>query len=70
MGSEGKHILHRPGVGRKHGFWHSLGEVFAEEFVIPIQQVLGPKLLLPMGCVKLGKKNCVHLPFVGEKTAN
>ena len=28
---------------------------------------LGPKLLLPMGCVKLGEKNCVHLPSVGEK---
>ena len=29
--------------------------------------VLGPKLLLPMGCVKLGEKNCVHLPSVGEQ---
>ena len=33
-------------------------------------QVLGPKLLLAMGCVKLGEKNCVHLPSVGEQTAN
>ena len=32
--------------------------------------VLGPKLLLPMGCVQLGEKNCVHLPSVGEQTAN
>ena len=24
--------------------------------------VLAPKLLLPMGCVKLGEKNCVYLP--------
>ena len=32
--------------------------------------LLGPKLLLPMGCVKLGEKNCVHLPSVGEQTAN
>ena len=32
--------------------------------------LLGPKLLLAMGCVKLGDKNCVHLPSVGEQTAN
>ena len=32
--------------------------------------VLGPKLLLAMGCVKLGEKICVHLPSVGEQTAN
>ena len=32
--------------------------------------ILGPKLLLPMGCVKLGEKNCVNLPSVGEQTAN
>ena len=32
--------------------------------------VLGPKLFLAMGCVKLGEKNCVHLPSVGEQTAN
>ena len=38
-----------------------------EESVVVI---LGPKLLLPMGCVKLGKKNCVDLPSVGEQTAN
>ena len=31
--------------------------------------VLGPKLLLAMGCVKLSEKNCVHLPSVGEQTA-
>ena len=30
--------------------------------------ILGPKLLLPMGCVKLGEKNCIHLPSVGEQT--
>ena len=35
-----------------------------------MMHVLGPKLLLPMGCVKLGEENCVHLPFVGEQTAN
>ena len=32
--------------------------------------ILGPKLLLAMGCVKLGEKNCVYLPSVGEQTAN
>ena len=32
--------------------------------------ILGPKLLLSMGCVKLGEKNCVYLPSVGEQTAN
>ena len=32
-------------------------------------RVLGPKLLLVMGCVKLGEKNCVRLPSVGEQTA-
>ena len=32
--------------------------------------VLGPKLLLVMGCVKLGEKNCVQLPSVGEQNAN
>ena len=32
--------------------------------------VLGPKLLIPMGCVKLGETNCIHLPSVGEQTAN
>ena len=31
-------------------------------------KVLGPKLLLPMGCVKLGERNYVHLPSVGEQT--
>ena len=33
-------------------------------------KVLGPKLLLFMGCVKLGERNCVHLPLVGEQNAN
>ena len=32
--------------------------------------LLGPKLLLVMGCVKLGEKNFVQLPFVGEQNAN
>ena len=32
--------------------------------------VLGPKLLVAMGCVKLGEQICVHLPSVGEQTAN
>ena len=32
--------------------------------------VLGPKLLLVMGSVKLGEKNCVQLPSVGEQNAN
>ena len=35
-----------------------------------VTNILGQKLLLPMGCVKLGEKNCVHLPSVGEQTAN
>ena len=34
------------------------------------KNVLGPKLLLVMGCVKLGEKNCVQLPSVGEQNAN
>ena len=34
------------------------------------EALLGPKLLLAMGCVKLSEKNCVHLPSVGEQTAN
>ena len=29
------------------------------------EHVLGPKLLLVMGCVKLGEKNCIQLPSVG-----
>ena len=33
-------------------------------------RLLGPKLLLPMGCLQLGDKICVHLPSVGEQTAN
>ena len=32
--------------------------------------LLGPKLLLAMGCVKLSEKICIHLPSVGEQTAN
>ena len=28
--------------------------------------VLSPKLFLAMGCVKLGEKNCVQLPSLGE----
>ena len=35
-----------------------------------VNTVLGPKLLLAVGCVKLSEKNCVHLPSVGEQTAN
>ena len=35
-----------------------------------VVDVLGPKLLLAMGCVKLDEKICVHLPYVGEQTAN
>ena len=35
-----------------------------------VSYILGPKLLLVMGCVKLGEKNCVHLASVGEQTAN
>ena len=34
------------------------------------EELLGPKLLLVMGCVKLGEKNCVHLISVGEQNAN
>ena len=30
--------------------------------------LLGPKLLLSMGCVKLSEKICVHLPSVYEQT--
>ena len=33
-------------------------------------RVLGPKLLLLMGCVKLGERIYVHLPSVGEQTVN
>ena len=36
----------------------------------PGAYILGQKLLLPMCCVKLGEKNCIHLPSVGEQTAN
>ena len=32
--------------------------------------LLGPKLLLVMGCVKLGEKNCVQQPSVAEQNAN
>ena len=32
--------------------------------------LLGPKLLLVMGCVKLGEKNCFQLASVGEQNAN
>ena len=39
-------------------------------FLIENESILGPKLLLVMGCVKLGEKNCVHLPSVGGQTAN
>ena len=38
--------------------------------VLQNYSVLGPKLLLVMGGVKLGEKNCVQLPSVGEKNAN
>ena len=34
------------------------------------RNILGPKLLLVLGCVKLGEKNCVQLPSVGEQNAN
>ena len=33
-------------------------------------KILGPKLLLLMGCEKLGGKNCLLLPSVGEQKAN
>ena len=46
-------------VEMKYGFWAEDGSA-----------VLGPKLLLPMGYVKLGEKNCVHMPSVGEQIAN
>ena len=32
--------------------------------------ILGPKLLLAMGCVKASEKNYIHLPSVGEQTTN
>ena len=38
--------------------------------IYTIKGVLGPKLLLAMGCVKVSEKNCLHLPSVGEQTAN
>ena len=41
-----------------------------DEAYVDFGAVLGPKLLLDTGCVKLGEKNCVHLPSVGEQTAN
>ena len=40
------------------------------EININLPFILGPKLLLAMGCVKLSEKFCVHLPSVGEQTAN
>ena len=45
---------------------HAQGHHFKASSV----KVLGPKLLLVMGCEKMGEKNCVHLPSVGEQTAN
>ena len=39
-------------------------------YIFQSSDLLGPKLVLVMGCVKLGEKNCVHLPSVGEQTAN
>ena len=43
---------------------------FVRQFPLIYRRIiLGPKLLLAMGCVKLGEKNCVHLPSVGEETA-
>ena len=44
--------------------------VTANNVEAPRSFVLGPKLLLVMGCVKLGQKNCVQLPSVGEQNAN
>ena len=32
--------------------------------------ILGPKLLIAIGCVKLSENNCVQLPSVGERNAN
>ena len=42
----------------------------AENGCVQRISVLGPKLSLAMGCVKLSEKICVHLPSVGEQTAN
>ena len=42
--------------------------IFGLHFISPL--CIGPKLLLPMGCMKLGEKNCVHLASIGEQTAN
>ena len=42
----------------------------AEDRAYLISNVLVPKLLLVMDFVKLGYKKGVHLPSVGEQTAN
>ena len=47
-------------ISRSDKTWWPLGEDIS-------WFVLGPKLLLVMGCVKLGEKNCVQLPSVGEQ---
>ena len=46
--------------------WKEGGEVLE----CLVYYILGPKLLLVMGCVKLGEKNCVQLPSMGEQNAN
>ena len=47
---------------------HGLGDYLKDWS--PKRGLLGPKLLLAIGCVKLGEKNCVQLPSVGEQSAN
>ena len=48
----------------------SLGPPSLPPLLFCIMQILGAKLLFPMGCVKQGEKNCLHLPSVGEQTEN
>ena len=50
--------------------FYESGRHLFEDRILSLWFVLGPKSLLPMGCVKLGEKNCIHLPSVGEQTSN
>ena len=63
-----------------HYFWGQLESFFTVALIKQVAcignrneyggYILGPKLLLAMGCVKLSETFCVHLPSVGEQTAN
>ena len=50
---------------------HKTGPSSGPHSVLGLSEfILGPKLLLVMGCVKLVEKNCAQLPSVGEQNAN